>query len=286
MNLTKWRQIADRLGRMDRDERRDRVRQELAKRQDGLLARIGFDFARNVRTSGAVRAGNFFFRGDGVDPILQLLKERLPDQVERILRQSEKILQHRFDLLGYNDLAYGSPIDWHLEIVHGKRAPRKVFHQVGYLDFQEVGDSKVIWELNRHQHLVTLAKAYRLTGAYRYADEILRQGRHWRADNPYAIGINWASSLEAAFRSLAWLWTYHLLQGAPGLPNFREEWLRGLALHGRHIERYLSTYFSPNTHLLGEGVALFFLGVLCPELKAAERWKRWIFSYTQPYWRV
>ncbi len=273
MNLTKWRQIADRLGRMDRDERRDRVRQEFAKRQDGLLARLGFDFARSVAKSDGVAAGNFFFKSDGVDPVLALLRQRLPEQVERILQQSEKILQHRFDLLGYRDLAYDSPIDWHLDLVHGKRAPRKVFHRVPYLDFREVGDSKVTWELNRHQHFVTLAKAYRLTGDDRYADEILRQWRHWWAENPYAIGINWASSLETGFRSLAWLWTYHLLQGAPGLPHFREEWLRGLALHGRHIERYLSTYFSPNTHLLGEGVALFFLGVLCPELRAAERWK-------------
>jgi hypothetical protein len=273
MNLTKWRQIADRLGRMDRDERRDRARQELAKRQDGLLARLGFDFARSVAKSDGARGGNFFFNPDGVDPILALLRHHLPEQVEGILQQSEKILQHRFNLLGYHDLDYGSPIDWHLDIVHGKRAPRKMFHRVAYLDFQEVGDSKVTWELNRHQHLVTLAKAYRLTGDQRYADEILRQWRHWWAENPYAVGINWASSLEAAFRSVAWLWTYHLLQGAPGLPNFRDEWLRGLALHGRHIERYLSTYFSPNTHLLGEGVALFFLGVLCPELNAAERWK-------------
>jgi hypothetical protein len=258
---------------MDRDERRDRMRQEVAKRQDGMLARLGFDFGRSVAKSNGVTAGNFFFKPDGVDPLLALLRQRLPEQVERILRQSEKILQHRFDLLGYRDLAYGSPIDWHLDLVHGKRAPRKVFHRVVYLDFQEVGDSKVTWELNRHQHFVTLAKAYRLTGDDRYADEILRQWRHWWAENPYAIGINWTSSLEAGFRSLAWLWTYHLLQGAAGLPNFREEWLRGLNLHGRHIERYLSTYFSPNTHLLGEGVALFFLGVLCPELNAAERWR-------------
>src|SRR5208282_3472192 len=41
----------------------------------------------------------------------------------------------------------------------------------------------------------------------------------------------------------------------------------------RYIERYLSTYFSPNTHLLGEAVALFFIGTLCREISAAERWR-------------
>ena len=49
---------------------------------------------------------------------------------------------------------------------------------VANLDFRVVGDSKVTWELNRHQHLVTLAKAYRVTGDRSYANETLRQWRH------------------------------------------------------------------------------------------------------------
>jgi hypothetical protein len=258
---------------MERAELRFRFRQELYKRQDRLLLFSGADFARGTRLSAGARGGNFFFGPQDVNERLQLLRQRLPEQAKRIVERAQKILKHRFDLLGFTDLAYGNPIDWQIDLVNAKRAPRKPFYLVRYLDFDEVGDSKITWELNRHQHFVILAKAYRLTGDGRYVDEILRQWRHWWEENPYPIGINWASSLEVAFRSLAWLWTYHLLAGAPGVPDFREEWLRGFALHGRHIERYLSTYFSPNTHLLGEGVALFFLGVLCPELVAAERWK-------------
>lgn len=273
MKRAKWRQFADRMAEMDRAELRYRVRQELNKRQDGLLSLLGFNFVRASELSNAARSGKFFFGSEGVNERLDLLRQRLPEEVKRIVARADKILKHRFDLLGYTDLAYGSPIDWHIDLVHSRRARRKLFYRVPYLNFDEVGDSKIIWELNRHQHLVTLAKAYRLTGDDRYADETLRQWRHWWAENRYPIGINWASSLEAAFRSLAWLWTFHLLEGAPRLPNLRGEWLRGFALHGRHIERYMSTYFSPNTHLLGEGVALFFLGVLCPELAAAERWK-------------
>lgn len=273
MRLKNWRQIGERLARMDRAELRHCVRRELAKRQDRLLSLMGFDFTRNARNSAGSKGGNFFFGPESVDPILALLRQRLPSQVERIIKQAEKICRHRFDLLGYEDLDYGSPIDWHLDAVHGRLAPQKPFYKVRYLDFVEVGDSKIIWELNRHQHLVTLAKVFRLTGDHRYAAEALRQWRHWQAENPYPVGINWASSLEVALRSLSWIWTYHLLEGSPGLPDLRGELLRGLALHGRHIERYLSTYFSPNTHLLGEGVGLFFLGVLCPELVAAERWK-------------
>jgi hypothetical protein len=273
MRLKKWRQIADRIKKMEGAELRFRLRQELNKRQDRLRSTLRADFASGTRLPGDAKRGNFFFGPEDVNGRLKLLQLRFPDFTKQTVERAEKILKHRFDLLGFTDLAYGSPIDWHMDLVNAKRAPRRIFYQVGYLDFQEVGDSKIIWELNRHQHFVILAKAYGLTADQRYVDEILRQWRHWWVENPYPMGINWASSLEAAFRSLSWLWTYHILAGAPGVPEFREEWLRGLAVHGRHIERYLSKYFSPNTHLLGEGVALFFLGVLCPELAAAERWK-------------
>jgi hypothetical protein len=273
MKARDWRQIKNRLARMDGEELRDRLRQEFSKRQDGIRSRLRFDFAGGSRHLSTVSPGTFFFGADSIASILAILRQRLPEETEQIIRRAEKICQHRFDLLGYENLDYGIAIDWHLDAVHGKRAPRKVFYKVPYLDFEEVGDSKITWELNRHQHFVTLAKAYRLTGDSCFADEILHQWRQWQVDNPYPVGINWASSLEVAFRSLSWIWTYHLLAGAAGLPDFREEWLRGLALHGRHIERYLSTYFSPNTHLLGEGVGLFFLGVLCPKLASAQRWK-------------
>jgi Heparinase II/III-like protein/Heparinase II/III N-terminus len=273
MGIERWREIGTRLRRMDRAELRDRTRQEFAKRQDALLAKLGFDFASDSRNTAHAHTGNFFFTSESVESILALLRQRVPGQAEQIVQQADKICSHRFDLLGYKDLDYGSPIDWHLDAVHDKRSPKKAFYRVSYLDFAEVGDSKVTWELNRHQHFVTLAKAFRLTGESRFVQEILQQWRHWKSENPYPTGINWASSLEVAFRSLSWIWTCQLLEGTLEASELRGEWLPGLAFHGRHIERYLSTYFSPNTHLLGEGVALFFLGVMCPELRAAERWK-------------
>ncbi len=39
------------------------------------------------------------------------------------------------------------------------------------------------------------------------------------------------------------------------------KWLRELYLHGCYLENNLSFYFSPNTHLLGEALALHALGL-------------------------
>ena len=193
-----WAQIASRLAHMDRRELLDRARQELARRADTALAGLGFSFSQSVVQSSSIKPGRFFFASASVEPILNLLRQRLPRQVDQIVRQADKICCHQFDLLGYEDLNYGDPIPWHLDRVHGKEAPKKAFHKIRYLDFHEVGDSKVTWELNRHQHLVTLAKAYRLTRDRRYANEIFNQWRHWHAENPYPVGINWASTLEVA----------------------------------------------------------------------------------------
>jgi hypothetical protein len=177
------------------------------------------------------------------------------------LDPAQKIGTHRFDLLGYQNLDFGSPIDWHLDPVHHKRAPRKPWYQIPFLDFEKIGDHKIIWELNRHQHLVTLAQAG-------FRDEILAQWTHWQSENPYPIGINWASTLEVAFRALSWLWIRHLIG------DFHDGLLPALHLHGWYIECFLSTYFSPNTHLLGEGVALFAIGTMCPQIADAARWQK------------
>lgn len=270
-----WKRISARLKAMSRAELADRVRQQTTARLDYWRFKAGAGVKPHFRSHVAGPARQFFFSPEQVPDLCSKLRQLFPDTARVIIQRAERISEHRFDLLGYEGIDYGAEIDWHFDRVHGKRAPLKPWFEIRYLDFAEVGDSKITWELNRHQHLVTLAKAYRLTGDQNFAAELFRQWEHWHAKNPYPIGINWASSLEVAFRSLSWIWVYFLLADSPALPMaFRRSWLRSLAVSGRHIEKYLSTYFSPNTHLLGEAVALFFIGMLCPEISSAERWQK------------
>jgi hypothetical protein len=256
------------------DEIRVRTVQALAKLSDFTLYRMGIPAVNGDHRNGLERRGHFFFQKEQLPEILASVLQSFPETAEQIVERAEQLCQHRFDLLGYQGVNYGPEIDWHLDAVHGKRAPLRPWFRIPYLDFDEVGDSKVIWELNRHQHLVTLAKAYRLTEEEIYGRELFQQWYHWREKNPYPMGINWASSLEVAFRSLSWLWVWHLLDGCSVVPKqFGADLSHALALNARHIQRFLSTYFSPNTHLLGEGVGLFFVGLLCPGLPSARNWR-------------
>ena len=41
--------------------------------------------------------------------------------------------------------------------------------------------------------------------------------------------------------------------------------LASIVAHAAHVERYLSLYYSPNTHLTGEALGLFYAGAVFPE---------------------
>jgi hypothetical protein len=277
-----WQNKLLRISRMDWEELRVRAEQEFHKQSDLLVHRLNVRPApiRSIAESETPSA-RFFFSASDVSQRAELLRTHLPAEVSAILREGDEIGAHRFRLLGYENLEFSSDsgssdahnINWHLDPLHGKYSPLEPWFRIPFLDFAVVGDHKVMWELNRHQHFVTLAKASLLSGDEKYGRELIKQWRNWIHSNPYPLGINWGSSLEVAFRSLSWIWVDQLLAETSVYSGFRAELAPALGFHGRYIERYLSTYFSPNTHLLGEAVALFFLGTLYPQLPRASFWK-------------
>jgi len=278
---SRWQRKAARVSRMDWEEVRVRLSQEFHKQTDLLRHRAGVGTGTIKLDSASATPPKNFFSPDGKNSErAALLRTHLPEEAAHIVTEADEICEGRFRLLGYQHLKFtragGSSkyIDWHLDPVHGKRAPLDPWFKIPFLDFAAVGDHKVTWELNRHQHLVTLAKARLLAGDEKYTRELRGQWQSWIAANPYPLGINWGSTLEVAFRSLSWMWVDQLLAEATECVEFRAELAPALAFHGRYIERYLSTYFSPNTHLLGEAVALFFLGTLYPQMPRAAHWKR------------
>lgn len=271
---TRWAQKWSRLTQMSWDEIRTRFGQATNKRLDFAYYQMGLRPRTRQLLPSPSRSVKFFLDVSELPKRSNLLREHLPKEVGNIIDRADRICCHKFDLLGYEGINYGSEIDWHLDAVHRKRAPLKPWYKIDFLNFSEVGDHKIIWELNRHQHLVTLAKAWCLSGERRFADELCAQWYSWQKANPYPLGCNWASTLEVAFRSFSWIWVRQLIAGCPSLPvSFETDLLQGLWLNGRYIERYLSTYFSPNTHLLGEAVALFYIGALCPEIPTAGSWQ-------------
>jgi hypothetical protein len=224
------------------------------------------------------RAGDsnyqFFPSLDDRQSLIAMMEHRFPAERRLAIERADCAMAGTFDLLGLSDISFGDPIDWHLEPVSGKRAPLDHWSKIDYLNPQIAGDKKITWELNRHAHFVTFGQAYWMTGDEKYAAAFVSQATSWMNQNPPGRGINWASSLEVAFRSIAWLWAMRLFAGSRELePGFVLRLLKYLIAHGRHIESYLSHYFSPNTHLTGEALALFYIGTALNDLSRAATWR-------------
>jgi hypothetical protein len=234
-----------------------------------------FGLADRLREHFTVRQHPAFFNGvrDGSSASL------LNDPAWRAARDglitaADRVRAGTFDLLGHTGLDFGLPLDWQLDPTTGRRAPDAHWSRIPYLDADVVGDHKVVWEVNRHQHFVVLGRAYQVTRDERYAAAFAEQLVSWMDANRPKQGVNWSSSLEVAFRAISWLWALELFRGSPTLtPALLQRMLTLLHVHGRHLERYLSTWFSPNTHLTGEALGLFYLGTLLPELRRSSRWR-------------
>jgi hypothetical protein len=221
--------------------------------------------------------------------VVEPIRADHPQAAAQAAARADRIVAGEFDLLGYRGLRFDLPaqaasasrsqvdaiaaaIDWHLDAVSNRRAPSLFWTNVRYLD-PACGDHKVIWELNRHQHWIALGRAFWLTGDVRYPDRFVSELRSWLDVNPPLVGINWASMLELALRSLSWLWAIGFFVEAP--QHTDRPWLVDLlnALDRQllHVERNLSYYFSPNTHLTGEALALYACGRALPQLAASDR---------------
>jgi hypothetical protein len=166
-------------------------------------------------------------------------------------------------------------IDWTRHPVNGVRAASVHWTRLPIMNGIGNGDVKFIWEINRHAALVRLAQGYFLTREERLARVMLGLLDRWIEQNPPGRGVNWTSSLEIAFRSIAWCWIWALTQGSTAWDDERvSRFLISLWHHARHIERFDSIHHSPNTHLTGEGLALLYVGLVFPELRRARRWAR------------
>ncbi len=207
----------------------------------------------------------------------ELITRIFPDAPVDAASRADRIVAGQYDLLGYRNLAslrnsHDLP-DWHLDPVRNRRAPQAFWSTVPYLD-PGCGDHKIIWELNRHQHWLALGRAYWLTSDARYRNRFVEELSSWLAANPPLIGINWASMLELGFRSISWMWALNFFVDTTTADDtpWTVDLLLGLDRQLTHVEHNLSHYFSPNTHLLGEALALYVAGRSVPELASSDRW--------------
>jgi uncharacterized heparinase superfamily protein len=177
---------------------------------------------------------------------------------DRLVGVADEVLAHRLTLFDLDPCDLGADIDWNADPKSGRRAPLRFGRWVDYRDYATAGDCKFVWEPNRHQHLVVLARAYRATGDLRYARAVEEHLSSWLDHCPFARGMNWRSTLELGIRLINWVWTLDLIResGSPG-PVLRRRILESVYQQVWEIARRYSSGSSANNHLIGEAAGAF-----------------------------
>ncbi len=268
------RAVFRRLATMPAEEMRERAAQRVAAAAERARLALGMAPARRARALGGfdqlpAKAAGLFYSAEG----LRQLAGEDPAWFARVRARADGVHAGNIELLGHGAVQVGSPPDWHREPLAGKLAPSVHWSRVPYLDPAFVGDHKVLWEFNRHQYLFDCALCWLVQ---QRADDFSIIQWHlssWLQSNPPKIGVNWASSLEVAYRALSWCCLLSVLAEAPWDAALLAKLGVSLRAHAAHVETYLSTYFSPNTHLTGEALGLFCIGSLLDDSADGRRWR-------------
>jgi len=214
------------------------------------------------------------------DTTSSLQRQLFPEASLRLLEAAGRIArEHRWPLLGFGEQDFGPSINWNRDPLSGRLWPLD-YHATISLWHNDGSDIRVLWELNRLGHLITLGRGYALTKDEEFAEEFFHQLKSWRAQNPPGLGANWACAMEVALRAMNLLAAFSLFNQSPAFTEERlSDLLTSLDQHGRHIKRNLEfSHLGTSNHYLSDVVGLLWLGIMLPELSAAAEWRSWAMT--------
>jgi hypothetical protein len=189
------------------------------------------------------------------------------------VKQSDDLKQGRLRYFEHASSQAGFPPDWHANPFTGERAPSDLhWSEIGDFDH---GDIKIIWEPSRFSFTYALVRAYWRTGDQRYAEMFWNLVGDWREHNPPQLGVNWKCGQEISFRVMAWCFgLYGFLEANATTAARVVSLAQMIAVSGARVRANLDYALSQhNNHGVSEGLGLWTIGVLFPELRFAEQWK-------------
>ena len=202
-----------------------------------------------------------------------------PEARARLLLSAERVLRHRFEMLGSGPVDLGADLPWHTDFKTGHVWDAELWFEdlrARYeSEFGRGRDVKVPWELSRFQHAPLLGQAAWLDGGEAWAREFRAEVIDWIAKNPVGYGVNWTCTMDVALRAASWTWGYAL---------FRDEILadrdftsllwRALLAHGRFIRDHLEVGHGPTgNHYFADLLGLLFLGAALEGAPEADGWR-------------
>ena len=221
-----------------------------------------------------------FFYNIGNKPQIKEFYTKNKEIELKILEDANKILKHKFNLLGSGIVELNENIRWNQDFKSGFIWKNKFYKDIEIINLDNSADVKVPWELSRFQHLFTLGKAYWITDDFKYYEEAKNEILDWIEKNPVYYSVNWTCAMDVAIRAVNLVFFYFLFEDFIIQDrNFLKKLNEIFYLHGEYIYSNLEKNLGfSNNHYLSNLTGLLFLGVYFKDLKEKET-KKWL-SYS------
>lgn len=170
-------------------------------------------------------------------------------------READRILQRDLPSVGVYH-KYEGRIDWSLDPINYREWP---------------------FQLNRHSFWTTLGLAYLATGEEKYVEEFVYQMTDWVKQCPVPIndsgnrGVLWRTIEQGIRMGQTWPAAYYLFLGSP---SFTDDAMVTMVTSMVEHARQLMEYPTTANWLTMECNGLMHVGVLFPEFKEAEQWRK------------
>lgn len=197
------------------------------------------------------------------------------DRAANLQRDADRIASGELPFFNHRWEHVGSPPNFHYNPIHDVTWPTGK-HWTTYGQFNpELKDLKCVWEASRFSWAYLLARAHVANPDGNAAETFWRYFEAWDEQNPYGLTAQWACGQESSFRLFAWLFAATVILDAPATTDKRLARLSELVWYtGRHVsENIVYARSQKNNHAISEAVALWLIGSLFPELKAASDWR-------------
>lgn len=216
-----------------------------------------------------------FFQVNELEEIGKLQTQHFPNETAKLIADANKIVSaSSWELAGLGHFEFTAENCWRCDPITGK--DWGLDYHADVVTFSHDGaDIRVLWELNRFGHAVTLACAYAVTRDEIYAGTFFTHIESWMKQNPYGRGANWNCAMEVALRAINLLVAFDIFRRSKSLTEERlSHILKLFDQHGRFIlDNNEFSYITTSNHYLSDVIGLFWIGTMMPELKQSSEWR-------------
>jgi hypothetical protein len=139
----------------------------------------------------------------------------------------------------------------------------------------EAGDIKFVWEKSRFSYFHPILR-YDHQFGQDHAEWVMQEIESWMSQNPINLGPNFRCSQEISLRCMNWLGALSFYRNSQSINHERwEKIAHYLYWQVHHVWEniHFSRIAVRNNHAITECMALYFMGLIFPELPQTLKWK-------------